>query len=85
MSNGRKEILGLDGFPILAEPSIVVIKSRDPLPPQLIQNIGVVTRASVVVLPFGLDLLSGKLAKEEIEAIHKAIHDILGVKEPEPL
>lgn len=83
MSNGRKEILGPGGLPISTEPSIVVIKSREPLPPQLIQSIGVVTRASVVVLPFGLDLLSGKLAKEEIEAVHKAIHDILGIKEPE--
>lgn len=85
MSNGKGEILGPGGFPISTEVQVVVIKSRLPLPPQLIQSIGVVTRSSVVVLPLEADLILGKLAEEEIEAVHKAIHDILGIKETEPL
>lgn len=85
MSNGKKEILGPSGLPISTEPSVVVIKARNPLPPQLIQSIGVVTKSSVVVLPLEVDLIMGNLAREEIEAIHKAIHDILGIKETEPL
>ncbi|MBA7656443.1 hypothetical protein ES703_64367 [subsurface metagenome] len=59
----------------------MVVKSRNPLPPQLIQNIGVVTKSSVIVLPLEMDLMTGKLAMEEIEAIHGAIHDILEIKE----
>jgi len=82
MSNGNR-ILGPDGKSITTEPSIVVIKSRNPLPPQLIQNVGMVTKSSVVVLPLEIDLMSGKLAREEIEVIHGAIHDILGIKEEE--
>ncbi|MBA7697387.1 hypothetical protein ES703_106052 [subsurface metagenome] len=80
MSNNDK-LLGSDGMPLTTQPSIVVIKSRNPLPPQLIQNIGVVTKSSVVVLPLEIDLMMGKLAMEEIEAIHGAIHDILGIEE----
>ena len=80
MNHDKPEILGPDGQPLTTEPSIVVIKSRNPLPPQLIQNIGMVTKCSVVVLPFERDLMTGKLAMEEIEAIHKAIHNILEIK-----
>lgn len=82
MNDGSK-ILGPDGNPITTEPSIVVVKSRSPLPPQLIQNIGVTTKSSVIVLPLWSDLMTGKLAMEEIEAIHGAIHDILEIKEDE--
>jgi len=32
-------------------------------------------------LPLEIDLMTGKLAMEEIEAIHEAIHDILEIKE----
>jgi len=83
MNNGK--VLGPDGFPLSTEQPVIVIKSRLPLPPQLIQNIGVVTKSSVVVLPLDVDLMMGNLAAEEIEAVHKAIHDILGIKEPEQL
>ncbi len=82
MNNGDK-ILGPDGLPLSTQPPIVVVKSRHPLPPQLIQNIGTVTKSSVIVLPLEIDLMTGKLAMEEIEAIHGAIHDILGIKEEE--
>ena len=80
MNNGSN-LLGPDGRPVDTSPSIVVVKSRNPLPPQLIQNIGVSTRSSVIVLPLEIDLMTGKLAMEEIEAIHEAIHDILEIKE----
>lgn len=83
MNNGDKMILGLDGQPLSTQPSIVVVKSRRPLPPQLVQNIGMVTKASVIVLPLEMDLMTGKLAMEDIEAIHGAIHDILEIKEEE--
>jgi len=82
MGNDGK-ILGSGGQPISTEPSIVVIKSRQPLPPQLIQNIGMATKSSIIVLPLWADLMEGKLAREEIEAIHNAIHDILEIKEEE--
>lgn len=82
MSNGAR-ILGPDGTPLTTQPSIVVIKSRGPIPPELIKNIGMVTKSSVVVLPLDQDLMAGKLAMDEIEAIHNAIHDILGIEEKE--
>jgi len=82
MSNDGR-ILGPDGMPITTQPPIVVIKSRHPLPPQLIQNIGMATKCSVIVLPLEIDLMTGKLAMEEIEAIHGAIHNILEIKEKE--
>jgi len=81
MNNGDKMILGPDGQPITTQPSIVVVKSRHPLPPQLVQNIGMLTKSSVIVLPLEMDLMTGKLAMEEIGAIHGAIHDILEIKE----
>jgi len=81
MSNDGDKILGPDGLPISTQPPIVVVKSRYPLPPQLIQNIGTITKSSVVVLPLEIDLMTGKLAREEIEAIHGAIHDILEIKD----
>lgn len=79
--NNDGRILGPDGKPITTQPSIVVVKSRHPLPPQLVQNIGMATKSSVIVLPLEIDLMTGKLAMEEIEAIHGAIHDILEIKE----
>jgi len=81
MANNGARILGPDGTPLTTQPSIVVVKSRNPLPPQLIQNIGIVTKSSVIVLPLEIDLMMGKLAMEEIEAIHGAIHNILEIKE----
>lgn len=83
MSNNKDKLLGPDGLPLTTQPSIVVVKSRNPLPSQLIQNIGMVTKSSVVVLPLEMDLMTDKLAMEEIEAVHKAIHDILEIKEKE--
>ncbi|MBA7661761.1 hypothetical protein ES703_69781 [subsurface metagenome] len=81
MNNNGPKILGPDGQPISKQPPIVVVKSRHPLPPQLIQNIGMSTKCSVIVLPLEIDLMTGKLAMEEIEAIHGAIHDILEIEE----
>jgi len=83
MNNGDKKILGPDGLPLSTQPSIVVVKSRHPLPPQLVQSIGMLTKSSVIVLPLEMDLMTGKLAMEDIEAIHGAIHDILEIKEEE--
>jgi len=83
MSNDREKLLGPGGQPLSTQPPIVVIKSRNPLPPQLIQSIGMVTKCSVIVLPLEVDLMTNKLAMEEIEAMHGAIHDILGIGEPE--
>jgi len=80
MNDGSK-IVGPDGLPLTTQPPIVVVKSRYPLPPELIQNIGVATKSTVIVLPLDIDLITGKLATEEIEAIHGAIHDILGIKD----
>jgi len=82
MSNDGR-ILGPDGMPITTHPPIVVVKSRNPLPQQLIQNIGMATKSSVIVLPLEIDLMTGKLAMEELEAIHGAIHNILEIKEKE--
>lgn len=85
MANGNDEskLFGPGGQPLSTLPSIVVVKSRDPLPPQLVQNIGMITKSSVVVLPLSMDLMMGKLAMEELEAIHAAIHDILEIGEAE--
>ena len=83
MNHDRPGILGPDGQPLTTEPSIVVIKSRNPPPPQLLQRIGMVTKSSVISLPLEMDLMTGKLAIEEIEAIHGAIHNILEIKERE--
>jgi len=80
-NNETPALYGPGGQPLTTQPPIVVIKSRNPLPPQLIQNICMVTKSSVVVLPLEMDLMTGKLAMEEIEAIHGAIHDILDVKD----
>ncbi|MBA7605556.1 hypothetical protein ES703_12689 [subsurface metagenome] len=83
MNGDGPKILGPDGHPISTQPPIVVVKSRHPLPQQLIQSIGMTTKCSVIVLPLEIDLMTGKLAIEEIEAIHGAIHDILEIKEEE--
>ncbi len=77
--NDGSKILGPDGLPLTTEPPIVVVKSRHPLPQQLVQSIGMTTKCSVIVLPLEIDLLTGKLAREEIEAVHDALHDILGI------
>lgn len=86
MGNGNDgtKLVGPDGKPLSTKPEILVIKSRHPLPPQLVQAIGMSTKCSVVVLPLSQDLMMGKLAMEEIEAIHKAIHDILELEEEPP-
>jgi len=81
MNDLRKTILGPDGQPVSTQPPIVVVKSRNPLPPQLIQNIGMATKSSVIVLPLAVDLIMDNLAMEEIEAIHKAIHNILDIED----
>lgn len=79
MANDRSKLLSPDGRPLSTQPEIVVIKTRHPLPPQLVQRIGMVTKCNVVVLPFEKDLLMGKLAMEDIEAIHEAIHKVLKI------
>jgi len=83
MGDDGNKLVGPGGQPLSTQPPIVVIKSRNPLPPQLVQNIGMVTKSAVIVLPLEMDLMRGKLAMEEIEAIHGAIHDILEIGEPE--
>lgn len=82
-NNDKNKLFGPDGQPLSALPPIVVVKARHPLPPELIKAIGVTTKSSVVVLPLEMDLMMGKLAMEEIEAIHGAIHKILEIGEAE--
>ena len=77
MANNHSKLVGPNGQPVTSEPPIIVIKSRNPLPQQLLQHIGMATKSSVIVLPLEADLMMGKLAMEEIEAIHKSIHNIL--------
>lgn len=83
MGNDGSKLVGPDGQPLSTVPPIVVVKSRHPLPPQLVKSIGMTTKCSVIVLPLDQDLMMGKLAMEEIEAIHGAIHDILEIGEAE--
>jgi len=79
MVNDRSKLLGPDGLPLSTLPSIVVIKTRQPIPQRLVQAIGATTKSNVVVLPFEKDLIMGKLAMEDIEAIHEAIHKVLKI------
>ncbi len=79
MVNDRSKLLGPGGLPLSTLPPIVVIKTQQPLPRALIQAIGATTKCNVVVLPFEKDLIMGKLAMEEIEAIHGAIHKVLKI------
>ncbi len=83
MVNDRSKLLGPGGQPLSTLPPIVVIKTREPLPQKLVQAIGATTKSNVVVLPFEKDLLMGKLAMEDIEAIHEAIHKVLKIGEVE--
>lgn len=83
MGNDGSELVGPSGQPLSTLPPIVVVKSRRPLPKELIQAIGMTTKCSVIVLPLEMDLMMGKLAMEEIEAIHGSIHNILEIGEAE--
>ena len=85
MVNDGSKLLGPGGLPLSTLPPIVVIKTRQPLSQKLVQIIGVATKSNVVVLPFEKDLLMGKLAMEDIEAIHEAIHKVLKIGKVEEL
>ena len=82
-NNLGKTIFGPDGQPLSSQPPIVVIKSRHPLGPEIVKQVGMATKSSVIVLPLAIDLIMGNLAMEEIEAIHFSIHNILGIEEEE--
>jgi hypothetical protein len=69
------------GKPIKPQPKIIVVKA----PPEV--NIsgnlmGALTKTTgciVVRLPMDAELLTGRVAKEYIEAIHMSIHQALGI------
>ena len=44
--------------------------------PQLLQNISMATHCNVLLLPMACELVLGKLAMDEIQLIHRSIHEI---------
>ena len=83
MNGGNmKNLVGPSGAPLY--PGIVILKvpNGTNLPAQLIQGIMRITRCSIIVLPMTVELLTGKMAKDEIEGVHKAIHQILNLDAP---
>jgi hypothetical protein len=77
----KKPIFGADGKQLNAMPPGLVVLKRDqntkPLSSEFIQQISQVTHANVIVLPMEYELMMGRLAVEEIQAVHNAIHMIL--------
>lgn len=92
-------IYGPDGRPVEthAEPTGTVVLqiphgTEVPNIRALLTSIAKVTRCNVIVLPRSSELITGQLAIRELEAVHLAIHNTLGlppvdfsVKELEPM
>ncbi len=83
--NDRAKILDPSGHPISTNTPISVLKSRNPVPENIVKAICVATNSNVVVLPWESDLLTGKFAMEALEYFHKVIHQALGIKEDKKL
>jgi len=84
-NDGGKIILGPDGRPVsVGPPGLVVLKislhSRPPTQ-QLLQGIAQVTGSNVVVIPLDYEIVTGMMAKENLEMVHKMLHEVLDVKE----
>lgn len=78
-NNGNKQLFGPDGRPIIDVVGLVVLKIPigSPRPsPQLLAALSQVTHCNVFVVPSQYDILTGRLAHEDIGALHHSIHQL---------
>ncbi len=73
------ELIGTDGRKLIKEPNLVVIHSKEPMRSSLLNQIAQLTRSAVLCLPLTSTFMMGKVAKEDMESIHTAIHAITEV------
>lgn len=70
------ELIGTDGRKLIKEPNLVVIHSKEPMRSSLLNQIVQLTKSAVLCLPLTSSFMMGKVAKEDMESIHTAIHAI---------
>lgn len=78
-NNGSKQIFGPDGKPLVTHVGLAVLKIPvgSPLPsPQLLNAIAKMTQCNIVTIPSEYDLYTGRLAFEQMESMHQAIHQV---------
>lgn len=69
------------GRPVKPQPRLIVIKRPVDmrLNPQIVATVGKATGCIVLEMPMDSEMLTGRVAKEYIEAIHMSIHQALGI------
>lgn len=79
MPGNSGKLVDMAGRPLTPEPRIVVIKvPKDVvLPPQLLSRLSQLLKVTVIELPMSCEVLEGKLALGELQAIHANIHAAL--------
>ncbi len=79
MPGNADKLVDMSGKPLVPEPHMVVIKvPKDVvLPPQLLSRLSQLLKVTVVELPMSCEVLEGKLAVGELQAIHSNIHEAL--------
>ena len=70
-------LYGPAGQPISKEPLLISIKSPVRIPHQVLEQIAKVTGCTVIAVPMCAEILTGKVAKDELDVIHDNIHKFL--------
>lgn len=81
MVTDNSKLFGPGGHPISKELSLISIKSPVPIPTQVIENITKLTGCTVIALPPFAEILTGKVAKDELDAIHNTLHKLLDIED----
>jgi hypothetical protein len=69
------KLIGPNGAPLIAEPSLVVLKvvSGQPIHPRVIQIIGQATGCNVAIIPMNSEISMGRVAMEQLDVLFEDI------------
>lgn len=81
--NPLDRIVDPQGKALITEPKLIVLKEAPgvKINPKIITELSKLLHCLVLVLPMDAELIMGHVAKDHIEAIHKSIHQALGIKD----
>ena len=84
MTGAGRDLVAPDGRPLKPEPSLTILQldpnAKAP-PPQVLQLLCQQTQSSVIVVPYGWQIMRGDLAENVLRGLHDDIHKALGLGE----
>ena len=77
-NNGAGELVGPGGVPLRRRVAVLKVPKSMQMNPQAMRSITAMLKCDLILLPMECELMMGELARKEVEAIHAAIHALLG-------